>query len=182
MALNRVPMLGKKADQPTTWQLGKREAWQDVKIAPRSSKRAPWSTSSWANLVYKPAGPVQSPNKRLVWQDEDFGGPFLDQAKRSASPRNWNAPWANAWVRAQGFRYNDGGHRDLARDMVYKRGDGEFDRDQVFYTVLGGAKDLAYKREEGSTSRVDRVDRLSKRDPEPYIESDGQAGEAQYPV
>jgi len=67
-----------------------------------AEKRAPW-TSSWANILYKPA-------------------PLLKKdSKRSAVPDAWGSPWENFHRNRQGFRINDAEDRYFSNDVMYKR-------------------------------------------------------------
>jgi len=118
-------------------------------------KRAPW-TGAWANIAWKPAAlqnAAVAPGKRAPWTSA--WGALLQPthtktktSKRSAIPNDWNSPWENMIRSPQGFRFNDGGHDFLSRDVMYKRG-GDF------------------------TSNLNSVPMIGKRDPEPYISSDG---------
>jgi len=155
---------------PATWQIGKREPWTEhmVKVvygeqdpedpAKVPDKRAPW-TGAWANVVWKPAELQKSaltPGKRAPWtsawgallQPAHSKGSSRAANKRSAIPNDWNSPWENMIRSPQGFRFNDAGHDFLSRDVMYKRG-GDF------------------------TSNLNSVPMIGKRDPEPYITSDG---------
>jgi len=121
-------------------------------------KRAPW-TGAWANVVWKPADLQKSSltaGKRAPWTST-WGAlvkPTTTQEKsrsenkRSAIPNDWNSPWENMIRSPQGFRFHDAGTDFLSRDVMYKRG-GDF------------------------TSNLNSVPMIGKRDPEPYISSDG---------
>lgn len=154
---------------PATWQLGKREPWTEHVVniqygqpendsADVPEKRAPW-TGAWANIVWKPSDLQKSalvPGKRAPWTSAWGALPqpthtqsfSRSASKRSAIPNDWNSPWENMIRSPQGFRFNDGGHDFLSRDVMYKRG-GDF------------------------TSNLNSVPMIGKRDPEPYISSDG---------
>merc|ERR1711892_1054056 len=157
----------KRAPFPASWQIGKREPWTEHLVSvvygqsePNDSadvpeKRAPW-TGAWANIAWKPAAlqnAAVAPGKRAPWTSA--WGALLQPthtktktSKRSAIPNDWNSPWENMIRSPQGFRFNDGGHDFLSRDVMYKRG-GDF------------------------TSNLNSVPMIGKRDPEPYISSDG---------
>jgi len=155
----------KRERYPTSWQIGKRDPWTEhmINIAygqpePEDSnqipdKRAPW-TGAWANIVWKPAELQKSslaPGKRASWTSTWGSLPKPNHSsaiKRSAIPNDWNSPWENMVRSPQGFRFHDGGHDFLSRDVMYKRG-------------------------EDFTSNLNSVPMIGKRDPEPYISSDG---------
>jgi len=151
---------------PASWQIGKRVPWTDHMVDikygtlgddERNSgpeKRAPW-TGAWANAVWKPPTMHKS-QKKASWTSAwgallqptiTKGYPSRD-GKRSAIPNDWNSPWENMVRSPIGFRFNDAGHNFLSRDVMYKRG-GDF------------------------TSNLNSVPMMGKRDPEPYITSDG---------
>ena len=155
---------------PATWQIGKREPWTDHLLnivygepdtdnsATVPGKRAPW-TGAWANVVWKPASLQKSsiaPEKRAPWtsawgallQPDHAKSSSKAASKRSAIPNDWNSPWENMIRSPQGFRFNDGGHDFLSRDVMFKRG--------VDFN-----------------SNLNSVPMIGKRDPEPYIASDG---------
>ena len=66
-------------------------------------KRRPW-TSSWANIMVKPASLYQK-----------------SPGKRTAVPSDWGSGYDNLLRSPQGFRFHSGGQDYLARDLLFKR-------------------------------------------------------------
>merc|ERR1712192_179621 len=67
----------------------------------RTNKR-PW-TSSWANIMVKPASLYQN------------------KPRRTAVPSDWGSGYDNLLRSPQGFRFHSGGQDYLAKDLLFKR-------------------------------------------------------------
>ena len=88
-------------------------------------KRAPW-TSSWANIMTKPAAMYQNNQGK-----RDSGAVWgVGVGKRTAQGRGaWG--YDNLLRAPQGFRFHSGGQDYLARDLMFKR-----DPEQVIDSAL----------------------------------------------
>ena len=94
---------GEKPSLATTWAsiMGNRPASMFNNVP---GKRRPW-TSSWANIMVKPASLYQAKPGN----------------KRTAVPSDWGSGYDNLLRAPQGFRFHSGGQDYMARDLLFKR-------------------------------------------------------------
>merc|ERR1719394_984777 len=141
---------GEKPSLATTWAsiMGNRPASMFNNVP---GKRRPW-TSSWANIMVKPASLYQAKPGN----------------KRTAVPSDWGSGYDNLLRAPQGFRFHSGGQDYMARDLLFKRA-------KEVAMQVPEKKAEEKKQETKKEKKSEDVAPKTKKDAEPSIPSAAEA-------